>query len=652
MGLIEYFKKKMHDFLLVPPPDEEKYESPYDEDENEYGYEYERKSFTSTPLSFFRRIKSRFVDILIAPSYDDEDYYEDDDYDYELPKHERRTRALDDESEDDNEDFETFRRRTRRSSTYRHLFGDEELDNEELPEQDRSDPLLIERTPDAERTKPASEEKSDNSSLTIPDFLLKRDRKSPRPTPDRQLPSHKDMPQYDKGSKFPSIFEFEGEDDEDTENTERPERPKLSSSDSPFSSYRPSHTRKVTFDKTRRNLPALVYDSYDAKRLPPPKRTVVKPKTQIAHRSDFTLIILALMASLFGVVLLFGIAFSGSADATVNALNVDMVYRHIATIGIGLIAMLIIGFIDYHHIIRYGVTACFVTWMLAFTTLFVGERLPGEPNAWLMLGGLTFNTGSLLLLPILLMLPNLLSKHTALTFKTFLLCAVVAGVTAGFAILQWNFPMTIIIVMVSLMFLYIKKPFLASFGFFGSLIAYFFAMRTFPQRTEAGRFIAWLDPFSDPAGFGWQPIQSLHAIASGGVFGQGIGAGEAAVHLPDAASGFILALISNQLGIIGAVIILCLLILIVTRIGFAAAKAKDPAGFYLCMGISAYFAISIILNTLVVVNAIPAMNFGGLPFVSYGGTNLVIDMMLLGIALNVSRQSSGRPIFAKGGQNK
>ncbi|MBR5816205.1 MAG: FtsW/RodA/SpoVE family cell cycle protein, partial [Anaerotignum sp.] len=158
-----------------------------------------------------------------------------------------------------------------------------------------------------------------------------------------------------------------------------------------------------------------------------------------------------------------------------------------------------------------------------------------------------------------------------------------------------------------------------------------------PQfRYRLTRITTWLDPWSDPTGAGFQTIQSLYAVASGGLFGLGLGQSRQKTFIPEAYNDIIFAIICEELGLVGAALVIMLFAVLIWKGIKIAMNAKDQFGMLVATGITSVIAFQSIINIGVVTNTIP--NTGQpLPFVSYGGTSLLFLMGMVGILLNISR---------------
>ncbi|MEG2697466.1 MAG: FtsW/RodA/SpoVE family cell cycle protein, partial [Ruthenibacterium sp.] len=156
----------------------------------------------------------------------------------------------------------------------------------------------------------------------------------------------------------------------------------------------------------------------------------------------------------------------------------------------------------------------------------------------------------------------------------------------------------------------------------------------------ASRLQYWLDPFSDPLGKGHQIIQSMYAISSGGLFGLGIGnSRQKHLYVPEPANDFIFSILCEELGFIGALLVIFLFLFLLIRGLYIAFHAKDKFGCMLVVGIMVQVILQVVLNIAVVTNTIPNTGIS-LPFFSYGGTALLMLLGEMGVVLSVSRQST------------
>jgi cell division protein FtsW len=153
------------------------------------------------------------------------------------------------------------------------------------------------------------------------------------------------------------------------------------------------------------------------------------------------------------------------------------------------------------------------------------------------------------------------------------------------------------------------------------------------------RLIAFVDPWQFREGVGYQITESLISIGSGGLTGVGLGQGKQKLfYMPEAHSDFIMSNVGEELGFVGFTLVLLAFVVIVWRGVRAALGARDAFGTYLAWGLTSVFALQALVNTAVVLGAIPAKGLT-LPFTSYGGTSLVVSMLCAGVLLNISRRA-------------
>jgi cell division protein FtsW len=166
-----------------------------------------------------------------------------------------------------------------------------------------------------------------------------------------------------------------------------------------------------------------------------------------------------------------------------------------------------------------------------------------------------------------------------------------------------------------------------------------FGIAFFMRGYHRARLLAFLDPWKHADRAGWQTLQSQVGIASGGLFGVGIGNSKAKWgFLPEAHTDFIFAIIGEEMGLIGATIVIALFFVFLVAGINAGRRARDLAGLLVAVGISTWIGLQALVNIGVAVGALPNKGIT-LPFVSYGGTSLVMTMFAAGILLNIARQS-------------
>lgn len=159
----------------------------------------------------------------------------------------------------------------------------------------------------------------------------------------------------------------------------------------------------------------------------------------------------------------------------------------------------------------------------------------------------------------------------------------------------------------------------------------------FEGNFRLGRLLVWLDPERYSSGIGYQVVQGLYAVGSGGFFGKGLGNSAQKQFIPEVQNDMILSVICEELGVFGAIMVLLLFGLLLYRLMVIAQNAPDMYGALVASGIFCHIALQVILNVAVVINLIPNTGIT-LPFISYGGTSILFLMAEMGLALGISRQ--------------
>ncbi|EIA22002.1 Cell cycle protein, FtsW/RodA/SpoVE family, partial [Candidatus Arthromitus sp. SFB-1] len=213
----------------------------------------------------------------------------------------------------------------------------------------------------------------------------------------------------------------------------------------------------------------------------------------------------------------------------------------------------------------------------------------------------------------------------------------VAGIFAGLVLAEKNLSITSVIMFVAFILITVsgaKKKHLFTLGGIG-LAAGMTLILAAPYRLK--RLMSFMDPWADPRGDGYQLIQSLLALGSGGFLGLGFGMSrQKAYYLPEPHNDFIFSVIAEETGFLGGLIIIFLFAILIWRGIVIAIKCKDNFGTLLAMGITSVIAIQAIINLAVVTGTMPVTGVP-LPFISYGGSSLLFNMTAVGILLNVSR---------------
>ncbi len=313
---------------------------------------------------------------------------------------------------------------------------------------------------------------------------------------------------------------------------------------------------------------------------------------------------------------------------------------------VGLILMVIVSKIPYKYYSDKANIILIVCFFLLVLVLIPGIGIiRNGSRSWFGIGSLGIQPSEFVKLGLIMFTAKYLSKNMKeikTVKKGVFPILFVTAIIFGVIMLQPDFGTGVIIVMsvIGLLFIsgvemsFFNKLAILGLGGIVALIA------SAPYRIE--RILSFLDPWQDPLGSGFQTIQSLFSIGPGGLLGMGLGNSiQKHFYLPEPQTDFIFAIITEELGFLGALLVCSLFLIIMVRGFKIAMNTNDLFGKYLAFGITFQIAFQAILNLMVVVGLIPVTGVT-LPFLSYGGSSLLITMISVGILLNISRYQEER----------
>ena len=263
---------------------------------------------------------------------------------------------------------------------------------------------------------------------------------------------------------------------------------------------------------------------------------------------------------------------------------------------------------------------------------------------WIIIAGFNFQPSEFAKIGFILFFASILSdvkehgKIKEYKYGFFYPIVFMAPIVGSILILQNHFSATFIIAVVTVVQMFVAGTRITHFLVTGAgAIMVKNGGLTLGTDFRSSRIQTWLDPFSDPTGDGWQIIQSLYAIGSGGLFGVGLGnSKQKYLYLPEPHNDFIFSVLAEELGFVGCVAVILLFTLFVWRGVVISMKAKDNFGCIIAIGIVTMLGLQAMINIAVVTGTIPVTGMP-LPFFSYGGTSLIANLMAVGILLNISR---------------
>ena len=363
---------------------------------------------------------------------------------------------------------------------------------------------------------------------------------------------------------------------------------------------------------------------------------------------DYSLLTIVIFLVCFGLIMLYS---TSSYNAQIDFGNsMYYVIRQAIFSVIGFAGMLFVAKIDYHYFSKFAWglywLAFFLMSLVRFTPL--GKEV-NHARRWLKMPfGFTIQPSELAKIAVIVLIPLLICKvgkyfkNIKILGKIFLWGAAISG---GVYILTDNLSTAIIVLGIVCVMIFIAHPktapwlLLAGGGLAatGVFVYILDAMLETSESFRLRRILVWLHPEENLADGGYQVMQGLYAIGSGGFFGKGLGNSAQKMVIPEAQNDMILAVICEELGVFGAIVLLTMFCILLYRLMFIAQNAPDMYGSLMVTGVFAHIALQVVLNVAVVLNVIPTTGIT-LPFVSYGGTSMVFLLVEMGIALSVSNR--------------
>lgn len=351
-----------------------------------------------------------------------------------------------------------------------------------------------------------------------------------------------------------------------------------------------------------------------------------------AKRVDIPLLLSVLALILFGMVMLY----STSSYNGLVKFGDSFYYlkKQFFATSLGLAAMYIVANIDYHIWAAFSVWGYILSAILSTLVLFIGQEINGSKR-WLALGPLSFQPSEFAKVALIIFLAWIVTRQgkKIVKLKTMFLVIVSALPIVGL-VGSNNLSTAIIILGIAIVLIFVASPKYLQFIAIGMMGVAFITIFLATASYRLERLAIWLNPEEYEKGY--QTLQGLYAIGSGGVFGVGLGNGKQKLgFVPEAQNDMIFSIICEELGLFGAGLLIFLFAVLIWRLMVVASHTRDLYGCLIVTGIMAHIMIQVILNIAVVTNTIPNTGIT-LPFVSYGGTSVLFLLAEMGIALNVS----------------
>ncbi len=366
---------------------------------------------------------------------------------------------------------------------------------------------------------------------------------------------------------------------------------------------------------------------------------------------DFPLFFTVIAISLFGLVMLFSASYYKGMSDYGDGLH--YVKSQAVYLAAGIIAMFAISLVPYKvYRSKFVVIGGYLLMLvLLFAAKFMGRTVLGAQR-WIQIGPISFQPSEIVKFIMIICIAAYMS-HFAKYMKRFtwgVLFVILLIIPPCILIfLQPNMSMLIIIVIVTFIMMFLGGSSLKQLLGIGAVGVAGIVGLIFTAGYRSSRVTAWLDPWADPLGDSFQTVQSLYAFGNGGFFGQGLDASrQKLLFLPEMENDYILAIIAEELGFFGVALLLLAYAFVIYRGIRIALSVKDKFAALVAGGISATLAVQVLVNVAVVTNTIPATG-QTLPFISAGGSSLLVFLGAVGILLNISRYADRRraPLFPK-----
>lgn len=363
---------------------------------------------------------------------------------------------------------------------------------------------------------------------------------------------------------------------------------------------------------------------------------------------DYSLLFIVLFLLGFGLVMVYS---TSSYDANLDFGDSAFYFKkQLGATILGIVVMLIVANIPYHFWERFAVLGYAVSVVLILLIIPFGYKANGAKR-WLRIAGISLQPAEVAKLGMILFLASMIcSMGKQIRHKKGFYT--VLAVPVPIALMLWritsNMSSAIIVMGIAVLMLFVSCPdykrfiILGLLALAGAALVVFIIVKMAEGGTDSldfrgARILAWLDPEAYASGKGFQTLQALYAIGSGGILGKGLGASMQKLgFLPEAQNDMIFSIICEELGLFGGIAVILMFILLIWRFMVIANNAPDLFGALLVVGVLGHIAIQVILNIAVVTNTIPNTGIS-LPFISYGGTSVLFLMIEIGLVLSVAK---------------
>ncbi|WP_459481857.1 stage V sporulation protein E [Clostridium saccharoperbutylacetonicum] len=375
---------------------------------------------------------------------------------------------------------------------------------------------------------------------------------------------------------------------------------------------------------------------------------VIRPKRKIKMGEiDYGIFYSVALLLTIGIVMVY----SASSYYAMYIDHDSMAYlkKQLISAVVGVIAMAVAMSFDYHKIKKYTVPI-----MIGCVPLLLAVFLFADTKGaqrWIKIGGFSLQPSEIAkyVVVIFLAMSLELKGEGVKKFTTGIVpYLTVSGFYAALVLSQKNLSIASVIMIVTFIVLFAAGGKLKHlFGIVAPVLVAAVAFFAISADYRRARLLNFINPWNDAAGNGYQLIQSFYALGAGGITGLGLGQSrQKTLYMPEPHNDFIFSIIGEELGLIGCICIITLFVIFIWRGINVAMKARDTYGTLLAVGITSVIAVQSLINIAVVTGSMPVTGVP-LPFISYGGSALVINMAAVGVLLNISRQIEGKEEIRK-----
>ena len=361
-------------------------------------------------------------------------------------------------------------------------------------------------------------------------------------------------------------------------------------------------------------------------------------------RLDYPILVMVCLLCAFGLVMVFSASYYYAQNtASVGYDGYFYIRKQAIYLLIGLPMMIFVSYFDYRRLEKYKVVVILISIVALVAVLIFGQETNGAKR-WIVIGGQSLQPSEIAKFGMMLYMCSFMSKKHAVMksfTKGMLPMLLVIGVICGLVMLQPNMSMAVIMGLMGFALLFVGGCDTKQMLLLGVVAVALFGLLAIIEPYRMARLTSFTDPWADALGDGYQLIQSYYALGSGGVFGVGLNnSKQKLLYMTYGESDFIFAIVCEELGLVGGLAVIGAYGFIVYRGIRVALRCRDRFGSLLAAGITVVFGVQVFVNIGVCTGLLPTTG-QALPFISAGGSSMMIFLAAMGILLNISRSTNG-----------